>query len=580
MVSLTPSRGVHFPSKNIGAHSLKTVKIRLVASLLLFFVLYLLILGKLFYWQILRSDDLKTIGVQQSSDKLPIQAKRGDILASDSFPLATNKVSYLLYANPKVVSDMSDYSRRLAPILGMEEASIAAKLSQDVFWVNLATKITDSKKRDIEKLKLEGLGFQEQNDRYYPEASMAAQLVGFLGKDKKGANHGFFGLEGYYNAQMQGRDGSLYVVKDALGHPVVNDIREEKKIDGRSITLSLDRTIQYIIQKRLKEGVIKYEAEGGSVIVLETKTGKVLGMSSVPNFDPQVYYEFPQTSLRNPVLSDLYEPGSTFKVLVMASAIDLGVVKPDTKCSACDGPVRIGAYDISTWNKKYFDNPTMTEVIQHSDNTGMVFVGKKMGEDNLLAYLRRFGIGEYTDVDLQGEVKGDLRQDWKEIDLATATFGQGISITPMQLITGVNAIANGGDLMRPYIVTKITQDNGRTIEIKPKIIRKVIKESSAKAMTWMMVNAVEKGEAQWTKLPGYSVAGKTGTAQIPVAGHYNPNETIASFVGFFPAEEPKITMLVVVHKPKTSIYGADTAAPIFFKAAQDIINYYGIPPGH
>lgn len=565
-------------SKHAGMHSIKTAKVRLLTTLAIFVILYLLIIGKLFYWQIVRAEDLRTIGINQSSDKLAIQAKRGDILTSDGFPLATNKVSYLLYANPKVVSDMSEYSKKLSLILEMDEASISARLSQDLFWVNLAMKVSDTKKRQIENLKLPGLGFQEQNDRYYPEASMAAQLVGFLGKDKAGSNHGFFGLEGYYNAQMQGRDGSLYVVKDALGHPVVNDIREEKKIDGRSITLSIDRTIQYILQKRLKEGVLKYEAEGGSIIAMDTKTGKILGMSSMPNFDPQTYYDFPQTSLKNPIITDLYEPGSTFKVLVMASAIDLGLVKPDTKCSACSGPVSIGEYDISTWNKKYFGNPTMTEVIQHSDNTGMVFVGKKLGQKNLLSYFNRFGVDDYTGIDLQGEVNGGLRSEWREIDLATATFGQGISITPIQLLAGVNAIANKGNLMQPYVVTKITQEDGREIEIKPKTVRKVIKDSTATAMTWIMVNAVEKGEAQWTKLPGYSIAGKTGTAQIPVAGHYNPNETIASFIGFFPAEEPKITMLVVVHKPKTSIYGADTAAPIFFNSARDIVNYLGIPP--
>ncbi len=558
--------------------STSNTRLRLLISLCLFIGLYFLIIGKLFYWQVARAQDLREIGRNQSSDRLPIQATRGEILASDSFPLATNKITYLLYANPKVVGDKTQYARLLSPILEMDEASISARLEKDLFWVNVASRLPDTKKREIEKLKLDGLGFQEQSDRYYPEASMAAQLVGFLGKDQSGNNHGFFGLEGYYNAQMQGRDGSLYVVKDALGNPVVNDIREEKKIDGRTITLSIDRTIQYILDKRLKEGVMKYEAEGGSLIAMDTKTGKILGMSSVPNFNPQIYYEFPQTSLKNPAISDLYEPGSTFKPLVVAAAIDLGLVKPETKCDMCDGPVPIGEYNIKTWNDKYYPNSTVTEIIQHSDNTGMVFIGRKLGEDNLLSYIKRFGIGDTTGVDLQGEVTGQLRDSWSEIDLATATFGQGISITPLQLITAINSIANGGVLMKPYVVEKIYQPDGKAIPIKPQEKRRVIKESSAKVVTWIMVNAVDNGEAQWVKVPGYSIAGKTGTAQIPVAGHYNPNETITSFVGFFPAEDPKVTMLAVVNKPKTSIYGAETAAPIFISAARDIINYYGIPP--
>lgn len=554
------------------------IRIRLIIALGLFIFLYVSILARLFYWQVARADDLKTLEQQQSSDTLPVQAIRGEILASDSFPLATNKISYLLYANPKVVHSVSTYSQLLSPILEEDQASLSALLSENLFWVRLAERIPDTKKQQIENLSLPGLGFQQQSDRYYPEASMAAQLIGFLGKDKNGDNHGFFGLEGYYNDQMAGRNGSLYVVKDALGHPVVNDIREEKKIDGRSITLTVDRSIQYLAQKRLEEGVLNYNADGGSVVVMDTKTGAILASASVPNFDPQDYYDFPASSFKNPVVTDLYEPGSTFKVLVMSGALDLHKVTPDTRCTICDGPVQIGEYSIKTWNNQYMPNLTMNEVIQHSDNTGMVFVGRKMGNQNLLSYIERFGIGEPTGIDLQGEEPGTLRTDWHEIDYATTTFGQGISVTPIQLITAVNAIADGGNLLTPYVVKQITTPDGKKIDIHSQVKRRVIQESTAKLMTWIMVNAVEHGEAQWTKLPHYNIAGKTGTAQIPVAGHYDPTQTNASFVGFFPAENPKITMLVVLNKPKTSIYGADTAAPIFFQTAQDIINYLGIPP--
>jgi cell division protein FtsI (penicillin-binding protein 3) len=554
-------------------------RVRLLIALILFGTLYILILGKLFYWQVVRADSLKKISQSQSSDVLKIQAKRGEILSSDSFPLATNKISYLLYANPKVVASVEKYSKLLAPILEGDEASISALLSQNLFWVKIANRLSDVKKQEVEKLDLKGLGFQELSDRYYPEASMAAHMIGFLGKDKNDEDQGFFGLEGFYNSQLSGRNGSLYVVKDALGHPVINDIREEKKIDGRSISLNIDRTIQYISKKRITEGVDKYGAQGGSIIVMESKTGKILASASVPDFDPQRYWDF-EDSFKDPVVSDLYEPGSTFKVLVMSAALDMDKVKPDTICNICNGPIQIGEYSISTWNKKYFPNTTMTEVLQHSDNTGMVFVGKKLGENSFLKYLKGFGLGQDTGVDLQGEVSGDLRNIWREIDLATASFGQGISITPIQLITAVNALANGGKLMKPYLVDEIIEENGNKIKIKPEVERQVVKSSTSKVITWMMVNAVEKGEAKWAKIPNYSIAGKTGTAQIPVAGHYDPNETIASFVGFFPAEDPKITMLVLVKRPKTSIYGSETAAPIFFKTARDIINYYGIPPSN
>lgn len=549
-------------------------------TILFFLGLYALVVLKLFYWQVVMAESLKQAQINQSSDELILPAIRGDILSSDHFPLATNKISYLLYANPKVVAERDQYAKLLAPVLEVDEASISAQLSKNLFWVRLAQKLPDEKKQEVEKLHLPGLGFEVQTDRFYPEASMAAQLVGFLGKDLQGNDHGFFGLEGYYNAQMQGRNGRLYVVKDALGNPVVNDIREEKKIDGRTIVLGVDRTMQYIADKRIKEGVTKYEAEGGSLIMMDTKTGMLLASASVPNFDPQHYYDFDGKSFRNPIISDLYEPGSTFKVLVMSAALDLKKVTPATRCTICSGSVPVDGYDIQTWDNKYFPNETMTEVIQHSDNTGMVFVGRQLGKDNLLSYIHNFGIGEPTGVDLQGEGSGTMRETWSDVDLATTTFGQGISVTPLQLVTAVNAIADGGNLMKPYVVKQIITEDGRKIDIHPQIERRVIKESTAKLMTWIMVNAVEKGEAKWTKLPHYSIAGKTGTAQIPVAGHYDPKETIASFVGFFPADDPKITMLVLVHRPKTSIYGAETAAPIFFAAAKDIINYLGIPPSY
>jgi cell division protein FtsI/penicillin-binding protein 2 len=221
----------------------------------------------------------------------------------------------------------------------------------------------------------------------------------------------------------------------------------------------------------------------------------------------------------------------------------------------------------------------MTDVIVHSDNTGMVFIGQKLGIGNFVKYLNRFGLGNPTGIDLQGETSGVIRDEksWYPIDLATASFGQGISVTPLQLVAAVNSLANGGNLMQPYVVKEITTDEGRKIEISPKNKGRTVSGASAKIVTSMMVEAVERGEAKWVKIDNYKIAGKTGTAQIPVAGHYDPHQTIASFVGYFPANNPKVTMLVLVDRPKTSIYGSETAAPIFFSIARDIIKYYNLP---
>jgi cell division protein FtsI/penicillin-binding protein 2 len=264
----------------------------------------------------------------------------------------------------------------------------------------------------------------------------------------------------------------------------------------------------------------------------------------------------------------------------MASGLDSEVVKPETKCPICSGPIEIGGYEIKTWNDKYYKDITMIETVRLSDNTGMVFVGKSLGLDKMISYLSKFGIGEATGVDLQGETAAPLhpRNSWYPIDLATTSFGQGISVTPMQLLSAFSALANDGKRMEPHLVLKIITAEGQEIDIKPKVLSTAISSGTAKAMAEILVNAVNFGEAKWARVKGYRIAGKTGTAQIPIAGHYDPNKTIASFIGFAPADNPKFSMLVIVNQPTTSIYGADTAAPVFFDIARDLFAYYGIPP--
>ena len=552
---------------------------RFIVIFLIVSVFYLVLAGKLFYWQVVKAEEIKEIRDIQSTESFELLPKRGEILFSDNFPIATNNINYLTYANPKIIKDIPKYSNDLAGVLGYDSASISARLNQNLFWVRLGVFDHEIKKK-VEDLDLEGIGFQIEASRFYPEASMAAHLVGFVGKNNDGEDQGYLGLEGYYERQLKGKPGKLYVVKDALGNPIVTDVREEKKVDGRTLLTSIDRTVQYIADEALKSGIEKYGAQGGSVIVMEPTTGKILAMSSVPKFDPQKYYEFDGDSYQNPIISNLYEPGSTFKVLIMAAALNEGLVRADTRCNICSSPVQMSGFTIKTWNDKYHPNSTMTEVIQNSDNTGMVFVGQKLGIKKLYYYLQEYGFGQNTGIDLQGEVSGSIRREaeWLPIDLATASFGQGISITPIQLLTAVSSIANGGYLLKPTIVQKIIDENGDEIVIKPESKRKVLSSNAAEVTKWIMVNAVENGDSKWVTLGDIPVAGKTGTAQIPVEGRYDPNQTIASFVGFFPADNPKVSMLVLVDRPKTSIYGSETAAPIFFSVARDIAQYYNIKP--
>ena len=549
---------------------------------LLFFVfIFLAIIARLFYWQVVRAEELAGMGEDQYGRVIKLDPRRGQIMTSDGFAIVANKLSYLVFVNPKEVKNIETESELLTSLLDTDYASVSALLSLDRFWVPIKSKVDRKTKEKIESLKIPGVGFQEQYVRYYPEASVAAKLLGFVGKDENGDNKGYSGLEGFYDRQLRGKTGLAVQIHDALGQPILSRMNDNvSQTDGRDLVLHVDRTIQFLLDSEIKDGVERYGAVGGMAIAMNPKTGGILAMSSFPNYDPRNYQEYSDDLYRNPLITDTYEPGSTFKPLIMASALDAGVIKADTKCTICGGPVQIGEYAIRTWDNKYNANETMVEVIQHSDNTGMVFVGRKLGHDRMLSYFEKFGIGEITGVDLQGEVEAAIKpkDEWYQIDQATATFGQGIIVTPIELITAFSAIANEGRRMEPHVVAAVQTPEGESIAIPPRELSKPISEKSAKIMTEMMVNAVDKGEAKWAKPKGYRIAGKTVTAQIAVGGKYDADKTIASFVGFAPADDPKFLILVIFDRPKTSIYGSETAAPTFFRVARNILNYYGIPP--
>lgn len=550
-------------------------------SLFLFVLFFIGILIRLFQWQIVRGAELTRLGEAQYGQNIKLIPLRGEIETSDGFPIAANKISYLVFANPKEIKDKEKISTFLASALGEETATISGFLSLNRFWVALKSNVDSNTKEEIEKQKLPGIGFEDQSIRFYPEASVAAKLLGFVGKDENGENSGYFGLEGYYDRQLRGRSGIAKQIHDAFGRPILarmNNLSGE--IDGRNLILYVDRTIQFILEKELKQGIEKYGALGGMAAVMDPKTGGILAMSGFPAFDPRDYARFTNEEYKNPLISSSYEPGSTFKPFVLSAALEEGLVTPNTKCTTCNGPVEIGGYTIRTWNDKYFPSSTMLEVIQHSDNTGMVFVSQKLGLVRMMKYFDKFGITKLTGVDLQGEMTPTVKsQDsWYPIDVATASFGQGVSVTPIGLLSAFSSIANYGKRMEPHVVHYIETENGEKVEIKPKLLNQPISAKTAKIMTEILVNAVDKGEAKWARPKGYRIAGKTGTAQIPIEGKYDANKTIPSFIGFAPADDPKFIMLVILDRPTTSIYGAETAAPLFFNIAKQILAYYNIPP--
>lgn len=559
-----------------------------------FFVIFifLALVSRLFYWQVIKGHDLAKAAQGQYGAGLTISAPRGSILASDESFLVARGEAYLVFAEtPKLKDTPKNIANALAPFFVEDAEDRSAVLDEvarieglltkkGVMWVPLKQKVSSEIKRSIEALAVAGVGFEAKEDRVYPEASVAAHLLGFVGKDQEGNDTGYFGLEGFYDLTLEGKPGFERRENDALGRLIaVGENKEIGAIDGVNLITHIDKTVQLSIEKRLKAGIERYGAKAGTVIVMDPKNGAVLGMESYPSYDPKEYSKFGNELFKNPAVSSSFEPGSVFKILVMASALDAGVVEPDTKCDICTGPLKVDKYQIETWDGKYFPDSTMTDVIKHSDNVGMAFVGQKLGVDKLYDYLNNFGIGSLTGIDLQGEAAPKIREKgtWNIVDLATAAFGQGIALTPIEFIRAAAAIANGGVMVTPEVVDKLSVD-GWEDDIAPQIGKRVISQTAAAEITAMMAEAAKNGEAKWTYLKGFKVAGKTGTAQIPIAGHYDPEKTVASFVGFAPYDNPKFIMLVTLREPQSSPWASETAAPLWYSLAQDLFPYFGIQP--
>lgn len=559
----------------------------------LFYIsLFLILILRLFFWQISKGRELSAEARSQHQSSLKTTAYRGSILAADRSWLVSSGEAWLLYASLREIDEpKEEIASRIAKILvgeskdpswvKLEKERIFSLLNKrDVSWVALKQKLTPEMKEKIESLKIRGLGFEPQQRRIYPEASSAAHLLGFVGKDKEGNDTGYFGLEGYYDLALAGKSGYVRREEDAQGIPIPFGLSKKiEAVDGVDLITFIDKTVQNVLDKKLLEGIEKYGAKGGTAIVMDPKSGAILAMSSFPNYDPENYWEYGDKFFSNPAISSSFEPGSIFKVIVMASALDAGVVDPDTICDICNGPVRVGKYVIETWNKVYHPNSNMTDIIVNSDNVGMVFVGRRLGETLLYNYLRAFGFGEKTGIDLQGEESPPLRDksEWKETELATVSFGQGIAVTPIQMISAVSVIANDGILVRPRVVFRLESKGwGEDLEVaKP---ARIISSKAANEVTSMMVEAAKRGESKWTHLKGFKVAGKTGTAQIPIEGYYDPEKTIASFIGFAPYDDPKFVMLVTLNEPKSSPWASETAAPLWYSIAKELFFYFGILP--
>ncbi|MCD6470981.1 penicillin-binding protein 2 [bacterium] len=556
----------------------------LVVIIVFFAVLFFI---RLFYLQIIRHNFYKNQGEERLIRKRILYPKRGLIKDRNFVPLAINLKSYVLYAVPADIKNPQETAKKLMPYLGIKDdedekfIELVKKLSQkNSFYKVLQRNISLEKAQEINELNLEGIGLEQQSRRFYPEGNLFGQIIGFLGM-KDDYYIGQYGLEEYFNSSLEGKTG-FYLAQKAPGNIIIPDSEKilKKAIDGDSLVLTIDRAVQYNICNFLKEGIKKYKAESGTVIVLQPKTGEILALCNFPNFNPNNYSSVKDYRLfKNSAVSDAFEPGSVFKIFTMAAGLDVGGITPETTYED-KGEVRIRNHIIKNSDFKAHGIQTMTNVLEKSLNTGAVYVAFKIGQSVFRSYIQNFGFGSLTGIEQTGEARGDIKNLEKnnKIYLATASFGQGISVTPIQLAVATAAIANQGKLMKPFIVKEIIKSDGETVERNPQFVRQVISPSTASMLTAMMVSVIENGYGKAASVPGYYLAGKTGTAQIPKKGGGYSEKTIHSFVGFGPVPDPSFVVVIKLDNPQKGRFSASTAAPLFKKIAEYLLRYYKIPP--
>ncbi len=543
--------------------------------------------------QIFQHSFYEALAANQHELHQKLSPKRGDILVRDKddpgklFPLATNKTLYFVYAEPKRIDDPEDIAEKLFTILQIEEdeekEDILYRLKKENdLYEPIKRQVSEKEIEEIDKLEMTGIKYQEEYQRLYPEGNFGSHLLGFLGFQGD-TKVGQYGLEEYWETELAGEAGFLQAEKDARGRWITfgTKLLEEAK-DGSDLVLTIDRTIQYEACKQLNETVAKHGADGGSVVIINPETGGILAMCGSPDFDPNNYGEVEEASTYiNPATFYIYEPGSIFKAITMAAALDQGAVTPTTTYDDT-GSVEIGKYTIKNSDGKANGISTMTEVLEKSLNTGVIFAARQIGEEVFEDYVKRFGFGQKYGIELNSEAQGNISNLAKhqEIYMATGSYGQGLSVTPLQMTNAYAAIANGGKLMKPYVVDEIINYDGFSTKTEPRVIRQAISEQTATTLGAMLVNVVRNGHGARAGVDGYYVAGKTGTAQIPRhdGPGYDPNFTIGSFCGFAPVDNPKFAMCVKIDKPRTVQWAESSAAPLFGDLAQFMLNYYGVSP--
>lgn len=498
--------------------------------------------------------------------------ERGNIYDCNGYLLSVAHTYSTIEAAPNIVTDTEMVADRLAPLLGVPSEKILAQLQQDTTYVPLKRRVRWEVARQILDWELGGVHVEPWPGRIYPHGSMAACVLGFV----TDSGEAFYGVEGKYHELLAGKSGFRVAARDELGS-LSYKVRAAR--DGADLILTLDRNVQYIVEEALAKAVKANTAKKGTAIVMDPQTGEILAMAVLPTFDPNIRDVTDFSVFKNSAISEHYEPGSVFKIVSIASGLDAGVISPvSTYYDA--GEIVVGGEVIRNSDNAGHGETSIPDLIAYSLNVGAAHVSTKLGAFKFYEYVRRFGFNEKTGVDLDGEVAGQVRfpgdREWHESDLGTNSFGQGLAVTPLQMLCAVSAVANRGVLMRPYIVSRIV-DGDMVTNTLPEAVRQVVSAETAAQVTEMLVYAVDS-VLTTAAVPGYEIAGKSGTSQVPTLSGYDPEETIASFAGYAPAVDPRFAILVVLDRPQREHWGLTAAAPAFREIALQLLSLFAVPP--
>lgn len=555
----------------------KYIKLRITAVGILFAVCLLFIGAKAGYLQIYRSSWLAKKAADQYERPSKESGKRGTIYDANLREMAVSINVTSIAAYPPRILNKAAAAKAVAKALGMNANLLQTKFLSGKPFVWIKRQATPNEAYAVNSLNLEGIGFLSEHSRFYPQKTLAAQAIGFTGIDGKGME----GIEFYYDTQLKGSDHEFIVLKDALGQGFNAEKTANIDYSGRNLVLTIDQAIQYITEKALQEAVTDNTAKSGIAVVMVPGTGAILAMAHYPSLNPNSYEKFDRHLWRNRAITDPFEPGSIMKIFTVAAAIERGNCTPNTTFYCENGAYKIGKDVIHDTHP--YGWLTLEDIVKYSSNIGAYKIGKKTGSEALYRTLKDFGFGDKTGINCPGETQGTLipYKKWSAIDAGAISFGQGISASPIQIISAVSAIANDGVLVKPYIVQAIMDQRGRTIKrFEPEPARRAISSETALAVKKILMSVITKeGTGFNAALDGYTVCGKTGTAQkVNEKGEYAKGKYISSFVGFAPVENPEIAILVILDEPMKNHYGGIVAAPAFGKIAQETLTYLNVPP--